>query len=375
MKILIDLTALADNFSGIERYAACIAYEMIQHAEYDEFILLFKEKVQSDFEMLALNDNVNTIILPRCNKLIFNQLRLPLAIRKCKADCYLFLAFPNPVLTFKKNMISAIHDICCWDCPETMTGKSKWYFRISYRCAIRRCRFILTVSDFSRQRIINRLHCKKERIHLIYDGVNKDFGSHLYSPEQKQQVKMRYHIPDKYIFSLSTLEPRKNFPLLLLAYQNLVKQCKIDIPLVLAGRKGWKMDDLIARIDEEVQKKIYFTGFVEEEDLPCLYQNAEMFVFPSKYEGFGIPPLEAMACGAPVLASNAASLPEVLGDAALYFESENQGSLEEGMLRILNLKPEARNRMIRDGIARAACFSWEKEALKLLEIIRENIEL
>lgn len=367
MKILIDLTSLADNFSGIERYAASLAYEMIQHKEH-KFVLLFKKEIHKMFDSVSDMKNVRTVIIPACNKLLFNQWRLPQVIRKIKADWYLFMAFPAPVLLNKKNMVSAIHDICCWDCPETMKGLSKWYFRISYQRALKKCRYIITVSEFSKKRIIEKFHYPENRIFLIYDGISDSFKNLDFDnmEHKKNAVRNKYKLPDKYILCLSTLEPRKNLRLLVDAYQQLVLNNNFDVPLVLAGRKGWKMDDFLMATPKKVKDRILFTGFIDEEDLPYIYNMSELFVFPSKYEGFGLPPLEAMTCGALVLSSDAEAMAEVLGEGALYFSNGNLDDLKNKMCNICADLENYKSRMKDKGKDRTEQFDWKCEADKLL---------
>ena len=363
MRILIDLTSLADNFSGIERYAACLAKEMIKD-ESIEFVLLFKNEVHPMFKNEI--NNTKKVVIHGCNKLIFNQVRLPSIIYKIKADYYLFLAFPVPVLLFKKNMISTIHDICCWDCPETMNGLSKWYFRISNRIALKKCKAIITISEFSKQRIVNKLKYDKNKVWLIYCGVDNKFLDYKKSVDSTIRVREKYELPNNYILSLSTLEPRKNLELLIKVYTSLIIDGKINVPLVLAGRKGWKMDEVLSEIDEIVREKILFTGFVEDEDLPAVYGNADLFVFPSMYEGFGMPPLEALACGTKVLSSNSTSLPEVLGDASIYFENMNFDSLYESLSKCnVDVEKSVMNNQVQK-------YSWGIEARKLIEYMRRN---
>lgn len=358
MKILIDLTSLADNFSGIERFAACLALEMTANDAHS-YILVFKEQVHPIFEAAVKKPNVETMVLDRCNKLLFNQLRLPMAIGRCKADAYLFLAFPVPVLLYKKNMISTIHDICCWDCPETMNTMSKWYFRISHKVALKKCSKIVTISEFSRQRIVERLGYPEGKMPIIYCGIDPKF----FAAADVAAAQEKYNLPQSYILTLSTLEPRKNLSLLVKAYEELLLEGRELPALVLAGRKGWKMEDFLAEVHPKVLEKIHFTGFVDDEDLPAVYAGAKLFVFPSKYEGFGIPPLEAMAAGCPVLSSDGASLPEVLGTAASYFKSEDLDSLKAALLSALE-NPKA------EGLqAQAKKFNWSAEAQKLLDCL------
>lgn len=362
MKILIDLTSLADNFSGIERYAACLALEMLKDKNHN-YILIFKNEIHPLFITYKSNTGVEMIVISGSGKLFFNQIKLPLEIYRHKADWYLFMAFPVPLLLFKRNMVSTIHDICCWDCPETMNRSSKWYFRISHLVAIRKCKRILTISGFSQNRIMDKLKYPKEQIWLIYCGVDYKFLNYIQDEKTDLEIRAKYNLPDKYLLSLSTLEPRKNLRLLVEAYGELAAEGKIAIPLVLAGRKGWKMDELLKNIDEAVLKNIIFTGFIADEDLPALYGNASLFVFPSKYEGFGMPPLEALACGTRVLSSDAASLSEVLGNKAAYFKNDDLASLKAGLL--LSLNPE--NRSPETG--KEIKFLWHAEAERLLGLM------
>lgn len=369
MRILIDLTSLADHLSGIERYAACLTIEMLKETG-NKYILIFKKSVHPLFQSWAEDERVKMVVIPECGKLWFNLLRLPYKIYKHKADWYLFMAFPAPILLFKKNMVSTIHDICCWDCPETMTALSRLYFRISFRVAALKCKFITTVSYFSKERIIAKLKCSQNKIFVIHSAVDKKFLQAEPLSNDLNAIKKKYKLPENYFLSLSTLEPRKNLRLLIEAYQKLVIESDCNIPLVLAGRKGWKIDNLLEDIDDQVKNQIYFTGFVDDEDLPAIYRGAEFFVFPSKYEGFGLPPLEAMACGVPVLSSDAASMPEVLGDAAMYFKSEDVNSLFAKIREMMSITEEMRVQMIERGSEQAKKFTWEKSAAELKMLLK-----
>ena len=368
MKILIDLTALADNFSGIERYAASIAYEMVSVDNKTEYILLFKEKVHSMFEAVIMNNNVTHYILPRRNKLFFNQVTLPIAINRLKADWYLFMAFPVPVFLFKKHMVTTIHDICAWDCPDTMNGLSSVYFRLSFRIAMVKCSNIITISEFSQKRIIERFNYNESKIWLIYCGIDEKFKKTEYSRQEQIDIQKKYNLPEEYILSLSTIEPRKNIQLLIRAYAELVSE-NVDIPpLVLAGRKGWIKEEIFKGLPINVKDKINFTGFIDECDLPYVYRKARLFVFPSKYEGFGIPPLEALASGTLVVSSDAASLPEILGNDALYFKSDDLNGLKTKLKSALTDETHVKDN-------RSSLFSWRREACKLLGKMNCNLEI
>lgn len=369
MKILIDLTSLADNFSGIERFAMCIAKELI-HCRDNKYVIIFKNEIHSEFKNLVDNDYVKVYVLKGKNKLLFNQCILPLKIYGIKADIYLFLAFPVPIILFKKNIISGIHDICCWDCPDTMNNLSKWYFRISHRIAMKKCKAIVTISQFSKNRIIDKLHYDKDKLWLIYCGISGTFLDYEKKEKCIIEVTNKYSLPEHYILSLSTLEPRKNLRLLIEAYRELVLNDNLKTDLVLAGRKGWKIDDLLNGIEDEVKDKIKFTGFINEDDLPYIYNNADMFVFPSLYEGFGIPPVEAMSVGTRVISSDSSSLPEVLGDSAIFFKSKDKADLKAKIVYMMEQSASEKQKQIKMGIENSRRFNWSVSAQRFLELLK-----
>ena len=161
--------------------------------------------------------------------------------------------------------------------------------------------------------------------------------------------------------------------ILVKTYSELVEENRVSYPLVLAGRKGWKMDNLLSGISNIAKEKILFTGFIDDEDLPAVYANANLFVFPSRYEGFGMPPLEAIACGTRVLSSDASSLPEVLGDTANYFENQNKDDFKEKILLCINESNVNEMKHKSDYVNQVKMFDWKVEAVKLLEKIEEVV--
>lgn len=372
MRILVDLTSLDDNFSGIERYASSITKELIKSSNDNEYYLIFKNKIHSIFEEFVSQKNVKMKIIHGKNKLIFNQLILPIFLYKNHADVYLFLAFPAPFLFFSKKSISAIHDMGCWDCPETNKKMIATYFRILYRKAVRCNKKIITVSEFSKSRILDVLKAKEENVYVIYDGVSECFTNFVYNEEESKRIKRELNLPKEYILCLSTIEPRKNMRLLIDAFDELTTKQDNSLELVVVGRKGWLVDKLLEGIAEEVKRHIHFAGFVGDLELPYVYKSAEFFVFPSKYEGFGIPPLEAMACGTPVISSRTTSMPEVLGEAALFFESENVEDLTKRIQQMLKMDEKERGKWREKGMKQCVRYSWNEQAMKLEKIIKSE---
>ncbi len=366
MNIVIDLTALDDNFTGIERYALNMTLALLRADRADRvFTLVFKNRVYPDFLSFEGESGVRFHILKGCRKLLFNQWRLPRCLNRLKADLFLFFAFPMPLLLSGKRVFGTIHDMGCWDCPETMKRHMAWYFRISYRCMARRAERLITISEFSRSRICDILKVRKEKTILAYCGISENFRqAGRVTKEEERRIREKYGLPKTYYLCLSTLEPRKNLLLLLDVCLRLYRQGRLKTKLVLAGRKGWKIDELLAQAEQAGMVTV--TGFIEDRDLPAVYQMARCFVFPSLYEGFGIPPLEAMSQGVPVIASDSSSLPEILGDAAFYFRNNDAGDLERALLEFERESEERIARKVQAGYERSTEFCYAAEAEKLL---------
>lgn len=328
MKIAIDLTSLSYHMTGIERYAASMTEEMLKIDTINEYVLIFRNEVYRTFFSFIDNTRVKAEVLNGNNKVIFLQVILPISLYKIKADKYIFFAFTSPILFRRKGIINTIHDMGAWDSAEAMTLFQKLYWRTTYRASASVSEMIITVSEFSKGRVHKILRYPKERINVIYsavyEAVTKDYGYTF------RDIQHKYGLTEKYIMTLSTLEPRKNMELLLKAFSDI--QDKVDYDLVLVGRKGWKMDEIIEKYNKD--GRIHITGFIDDEHVSVIYRNAMCFVFPSSYEGFGLPPVEALALGTPVIASNAASISEVLRKQATFFKSNDEDALKELLLNL-----------------------------------------
>lgn len=335
MKILIDLTSLDDNYSGIERYAENVSKELVTNDDSVQYHLVFKNKIFNSFQDIVNNHNVTYSILRGKNKLFFTQIKFPLFLYKNRMDRYLFLAFPSPLFFVNNRSVSTIHDIGCYDVPETMTVKSRLLFKSLFLKSRYFEKKTITVSKFTKQRMIDKLGFKESNVIVAPCGISEQFTKEI-NDNQLTDIKKKYSLPDKYILSLSTLEPRKNLPLLIESYKNLQNKGQFNnVKLVLAGRKGWKLDAMLKVISKDIKNNIVITGFIDDKDLPLVYKGALFFVFPSIYEGFGIPPLESLAVGTNVLSSDAASMPEVLKNWVNYFKNSDINDFEEKLLQSL----------------------------------------
>lgn len=361
MKILIDLTSLADNFSGIERFALSITQELVKDAN-NQYILIFKNKIHEAFKEEM--PNVEKYVIRSNHKLIAAQIKLPIELTRHKADIYFFPAFTAPFFFFSRKSVSTIHDLGCWDCPSANKKIMDLYFQILNKKAAANSKYIVTVSNFSKDRIEKILHVNKDNIFVIYNGIS-DYFRDKTSIKPFNEITEKYKLPNEYILCLSTVEPRKNMRLLIDAYSDMYSEGELSTDLVLAGRKGWLVDDILSGITDEVLEHIHFTGFIDDQDLPSIYHYAQLFVFPSLYEGFGIPPLEAMASGTIVLSSDATSMPEVCGDAALYFKNNDKEDLRDKILYSMQLDENQKNKIIANGIEQSKLYGWDNEASKL----------
>lgn len=278
--------------------------------------------------------------------------------------------FPLSLAGCKK--VVTIHDVFPFVTPQTSTALEKLVYCLWLPLALRQADAIITISQHSKKDIIRYLPFTKEKIIVIPNGKNP-----AYQPlpvEHVQPVLEKLTIPTPYILYVGSLEPRKNLLRLLQAYACL-RQEVTPWHLVIVGAKNfWKNAPVVETVENLGLKPwVHFTGFVEEEDLPALYNGADLFVFPSLYEGFGLPPLEAMACGTPVVTSNTSSLPEVVGDAAIMVDPYDVDAISEAMARVLS-DPALAEDLRQRGLLQAEQFSWQKMAEETIEVYKKVLK-
>lgn len=362
MNIAIDLTSLSYHLSGIERYALCITLELLKIDQKNKYILIFRNEVYKTFDNIIDNKRIIAIVLKGDNKLLFNQVILPYHLYKIKADRFLFLAFANPILFRKKGIVSILHDMGAFDFSQNDSLLKKIYFRTGCYAAALNSEKILTVSNFSKERICKVLNVPDKKVYVVYSAIASSLAS---LKSEQELVKKKYKLPEKYVMTLSTLEPRKNIELLLKVFTNI--QHSVNYDLVLVGRKGWQIDDVLKKYDKK--NRVHITGFVDDEDVACIYKNAMCFVFPSLYEGFGLPPIEALSLGTPVISSDAASMPEILRKQATFFKSNDEDALKE---LLLNLEDNLANMPYELDEFQKMNYRFDVSAKKMLSIIEKG---
>jgi glycosyltransferase involved in cell wall biosynthesis len=245
------------------------------------------------------------------------------------------------------------------------------YLDWSTKFAVKQASRIITVSDFTKQEIIKYYSAKPEKISVVHNGYNKLLYKKIVQPEKINQILNKYGISEPYILYVGRLEKKKNTPRLLEAFA-LMKENHPEMKekLVLVGKAGYGYDEIKYVIEEyNLFNDVIMSGWVEEEDMPYLYNGAKVFVFPSLHEGFGIPIIEALACGAPIATSDLPVLREVAGNAVLYFDNNSKNDMADKLYSLLT-DQDLRAALIKRGLERCQDFSWEKSARETLEVIK-----
>ena len=379
MKIAFDVSPMIDSHkSGVGYCTYGFVKTMV--SQYDNsYILNYINKPK-------YKKNLNTLIVGKkvkINSFCFKNsvykvastfLPIPYgAFFKDSADITHFFNYYLPPGVNGKKIVT-VHDMTYKRFPETVRFKTKQMLNLNLKKSLKRADIILTVSEFSKSEIITYFPEVKDKIRVVYNGVDLDVFKPLLDENIKISIAKKYNLPERYMLYLGTLEPRKNLERLIDSYYLLLKEFD-DVPkLVLAGGKGWLYDSIFDKVSTLwLEDKIIFTGYVAEKDVAPLISGAEVFLFPSMYEGFGMPVIEAMACGVPVLTSNVSSLPEVAGDAAVLVDPFSVEDIKS-KLKLLLIDEDLRKRLNKAGPKRAKRFSWNLVTKDLYEIYKELAE-
>lgn len=298
---------------------------------------------------------------------LWHRARVPLPIEFWTGPISLLHApdFTLPPARTGVRTVLTVHDLSFIRSPETATPRLRVYLNSVVPRSVARADHILADSAATGQDLVELYHTPAGKISVLYSGVESRFAR-IDDQAVLGAVRERYRLGDgPYILSVGTVQPRKNYERLVEAFVRLERA---DIKLVIAGGKGWLDNPLYERIDAlKLRDRVVMAGFVDDADLPALYSGAHVFAFPSLYEGFGLPPLEAMACGVPVVSSNTSSLPEVVGDAALCVDPYSVDELAEA-LRLALHDETLRRTLIDKGYRRARQFTWQSAAHQLREL-------
>ena len=288
-------------------------------------------------------------------RILWEQIIAPFEVRRLNIDVFHAPAYVTPLATGCPTVVT-VHDLSFERLPHLFNRGNRLYLSSMTRASVQRARGIIAVSESTRRELIELLGVPERLIHVIPNGVEPFF-----QPLDKERIdrfRAERGLPERFILFLGTLEPRKNVRTLLRAYARLRRDHGTDHSLVLAGAKGWLYESIFEEARSlGLENAVLFPGFVPFEDQPLWYNACTVFAFPSLYEGFGMPALEAMACGAPVVCSNTTSLPEVVGDAGLTIPPLDEAALADALWRVLD-QPAQAARMRSAGLEQAKRFSW-----------------
>lgn len=365
MHIAIDAHSVGTGLAGNETYAANLIEALAEIDAVNRYTLyVTRQEAVERFHNRWPNFAIQ-LTLPHA-PLVRIPITLVAELRRHPVDL-LHVQYTAPPLT-PCPIVSTIHDLAFEHLPETFKRRSWMQLRLTVRHTARRAAHIITVSDYSRRDIIETYKVEPERISSIRLAAPTNFAP-VEDERKLRHVRERYDIEGEYILAVGSIQPRKNLVRLIAAYADLRRarpQAKLP-QLVLVGKRAWLYGETLRAVEEYgLSGLTVFTGYVSEADLQALYTGALCFVYPSYFEGFGLPPLEAMQCGAPVVVGNRTSLPEVVGDAGLLVDPFDERALRSAIERLID-DDSLRKELRAKGLERARKFSWRDTARQTLK--------
>lgn len=361
MKIGIAARGLDKQSGGVKQYIESITSALLKIDKVNEYYIF-----HNTHDHVNKFPSAKNIVLESSNKMIWDYFLLPKELGKHKLDV---IIFPKNVVPFFVNTksIIVIHDLAYF-MPELNAYSliDTIYMKNMIRSSLKRADGVISISQNTKSDIIKLIGTDENKLTVVSEAADSKYRN-IFDTIKLKEIKAKYKLCDKFIFYSGSLSPRKNMVRFLLAYDKI----KAEIPynLVLTGGRSWN-DGNVREIIDKMGNSVLELGYVNDEDMPFIYNLADLFVYPSLYEGFGLPPLEAMACGCPVIASNSSSIPEVVGDAAILIDPYDIDDLAKRMYEVLT-NDELREGMVSKGLDRAKQFSWEKSARETLNVCEE----
>jgi glycosyltransferase involved in cell wall biosynthesis len=374
MRIGIDYTAAARQRAGIGRYTRELVQALLCRESLHQYALFAAVGGLGTRDWRLAIENLQSLIssfkfraVPITDDWLhrlWQRLRLPIPVEAITGPLDIFYSpdFVLPPTLRATRTLLTVHDLSFLHYPVAFVPSLHAYLERVVPRSVARADRVLADSESTRKDLIAHFGTAPEKVQVLYSGVDARFRPEK-EPGEGERLGDKYGIESPYVLSVGTLQPRKNYARLIKAFANLPLA---DLQLAIAGGRGWLYEDILA----EAQKhgdRVRVLGFVDDADLPALIRGAALFAFPSLYEGFGLPVLEAMACGAPVICSDASSLPEVAGGAALMVDPFDVDALAQAMARALE-DADLRQKMVAKGLAQAGQFTWERAARQLLDL-------
>jgi glycosyltransferase involved in cell wall biosynthesis len=374
MKVFVEGTPIFRQRTGVGQYTknlveALTRIDTANHYTIFGFVFLGRRKVRPIPESPGVGYRFIRYLPQKVFNAIVRKLTAPPIdiMLASRPDVFFFPNFVRYPLPLGSRAVAVIHDLSFVLHGQYTARRNRQFLTRYVPVTIKKSQHIITVSENAKNEIIAYYGADPSKITVVTPAIDHDF----FNPRPQQEIDAatkKYGIAKPYILYAGTLEPRKNIGAILNAYAELSPMMRESFSLVLVGGNGWLDGDIKAQLEKVNHLDITATGYVPDEDLPALYSGASLFVYPSLYEGFGIPPLEAMACNTPVIVSDSSSLPEVVGDAAIKVDAQDFTALAGHIEKVLS-DPALADDMRRKGLARAKAFTWEQSAAKLLEVL------
>ncbi len=382
MIIGIDIRVLASGRrSGVEEYLLNLLPHLFKLSPEIKFKLFYNafQRVKLNYPWLSWpNVEIKEFSLP--NRFVFDPLAIFLnqpKIDQLIGGAEVFFG-PHFLLTpLSKNCprVITFHDLSFEYLPEFFSQRKKvWHWQMNPRKQAKKAKKIIAVSQSTKDDLVNLYHLPAEKIQVIHSGIGQQFRLLEKNNDKLLAVRQKYNLPPNFILYLGTIEPRKNLSSLILAFDLLKQKGELgDCQLILAGNKGWLYQDIFRSAKKsKFSSEILFPGFIQPEDKVYLYNLASLFVYPSFFEGFGFPPLEAMACGVPTITGYATSFPETVGEAALMVKPDDWGQLTWAIKEVWQ-NEELKKHLSTSGLQQVKKFSWQKTAEQTLVVLKSVV--
>jgi glycosyltransferase involved in cell wall biosynthesis len=370
MRIGFDATALPAEPVGAGRYIIRLVRALAAHSAEHELVVFVQDnrRVLIDTPLL---ENVRWIETPEISparRLVWEQTTLPRLARRSGIDLLHSPHYTRP-LSLSCASVVTFHDMTFLLYPQLHTRTKRLFFPWMMRMSARRADAIIADSDSTRRDAMKILQIPAEKIVTVPLGIGEEFHP-VTDVDLLEDCRRRYNLPQTFLLYVGLVEPRKNLPLLLEAYARLSQQEDAP-PLIVVGRFGWMVEDVFRQIEAlHLQERVHFSGYIPDQDLPLVYNLAQSLLYPSRYEGFGFPPLEAMACGTPVITTAVSAMQDQVGDAGLLIPPQDELALFEAMRRLSNDRVLREDLSVR-GRRQAEKFTWNQTARKTLNIYQQ----
>lgn len=374
MNIVVNAILFHEKPRGVGRYLNSLLSEISKIDTVNKYYIYYAPWMR-EYEFLKIdNKNFNFIclnLIPR-NKIlrnIYQGLIFPLVILKHRPDI-LHIPDTSPVFFTTCKTISTIHDLAEFHFPEKYSRVQSILRKILVKIQSKKSHKIITISSYSKKDIIDKLGVESNKVQVIFNGVDSHrFKKLIKSSNLPSKIENK-----KYFLYVGEIERTKNVPIIIEAFNDLPKKIQNEYDLVIAGKKGNDYKKVLDMIEKyKLGNKIHLLNYVDEEQLVNLYNNCKCFIFPSLFEGFGLPILEAMSCGTCVLSSNSSSLPEVGGKSVIYFDPYNKNDLKDKIEKIIN-NSELYEKIKNSGLRRAKKFTWYNTAIETLKVYNNSIK-